>query len=366
MKVVIDLTSLADNFSGIERYALNIAKEILMVDRKNNYVLIFKNNIHSNFKVFEKFANITFKVIEGKNKLFFNQITLPYFLKKIKADKYLFLAFPSPIMFRSKGIINTIHDLTCFDYPKTMKLNSRIYFKHSINNAIKVSERIITVSQFSKKRIEEKYSYDKIDIVYNGISEVFINYNYQKDSCDISKKYNLPKNYIMCLCTLEPRKNIGLLIDAYIELRRERLITDKLVLVGRRGWKIDCIMEKLEDEYVKDIVITGFVDDDDLPVIYSKARFFIFPSLYEGFGIPIIEAMYMNVPVIASNTSAIPEVISTNKLLFKNNDKSELKNKICYLSNMSKEEIKCITSIGREKSKEFVWRNEAEKIVNML
>lgn len=366
MKVVIDLTSLEENFSGIERYALNISKQILFSDKKNDYVLIFKNNIHDEFVCFKEFSNIDIKVINGKNKLIFNQVILPYFLRKIKADKYLFLAFPSPILFRREGIINTIHDLTCFDYPRTMKYHSRIYFKHSINNAIKVSEKIITVSQFSKKRIEQKYGYDKIYIVYNGISDVFIDYDSKKNTSDIFKKYNLPKDYIMCLCTLEPRKNIKLLIEAYRELIKENIIKDKLVLVGRRGWKINNLLSEVEEEYAKDIFVTGFVDDNDLPAIYSKAKFFVFPSLYEGFGIPIIEAMYMKVPVLASDTSAIPEVISSKKLLFKNNDKNDLKDKICYLNNMSLEEINCITEIGREKANEFDWKNESRKIVNIL
>ena len=105
MKILIDLTSLDDNFSGIERYALNISKQMIIQDDKNNYILVFKNNIHEEFKKFRNRKNVKFKIIKGKNKLIFNQLILPYYLYKFKCDKYLFLAFPSPILFKKRGII---------------------------------------------------------------------------------------------------------------------------------------------------------------------------------------------------------------------------------------------------------------------
>ena len=104
MKILIDLTSLADNFSGIERYALNISKEMIKQDKVNKYILVFKNQIHKEFDEFINDNNIDIKIIKGKNKLIFNQIILPYYLYSIKADRYLFLAFPSPVFFRKKEL----------------------------------------------------------------------------------------------------------------------------------------------------------------------------------------------------------------------------------------------------------------------
>lgn len=364
MKILIDLTSLADNFSGIERYALNISKELLIQDNLNKYILLFKNEVHKEFDKFKNRSNIEFKVIKGKNKLVFNQIILPYYLYSMKADKYLFLAFPSPILFRKKGIINTIHDLTAWDYPDTMKVSSRLYFKASIINSMKISEKIVTVSEFSKSRIEDKFRKNNVHIVYNGISEVFIN-NKEKNFKYIKEKYNLPDSYIMCLCTLEPRKNIQLLIKAYMELKIERKIDLKLVLVGRKGWKIENLLREVNNRYSDEIIITGFVDDDDLPLIYKNSEMFIFPSLYEGFGIPVIEAMYMRVPVICSNTSSLPEVVDGKGLLFNNNDKDDLKDKILNFIRMSKEDINSIKEAARVRANDFKWEDEAKKLINL-
>lgn len=369
MKIVLDLTSLADNFSGIERYALNISEQLISLDSNNNYILLFKNSVHEIFKKYEKNSNVEFKVIKGKNKLFFNQIILLIELFKIKADKYLFMAFPNPILFRKNGIINTIHDLTAWDYPDTMKFTSRIYFKASIRNAIKTSEKILTVSQFSKSRIIDKFNAKYVNVIYNGVSDIFIeaskNVNFKLDD-RIREKYNLPENYLMCLCTLEPRKNIELLVKSYVELRKENNIDLKLVLVGRKGWKVDELLKNINSKYSKDIIVTGFVDDEDLPQIYIGSKCFIFPSLYEGFGIPVIEAMSLGVPVIVSDTSSLPEVVGKCGMLFSNNNKEDLKLKINEFINMSKEEVRELSLKEIERAKLFNWKRESKKLIKSL
>lgn len=369
MKILIDLTSLAENFSGIERYALNISKEIVENDKNNEYILIFKNNIHKSFLKFKNNENIQSKVIKGKNKLIFNQIILPKELYKIKADKYLFLAFPSPILFKRKGIINTIHDLTAWDYPETMKKSSRIYFKESIKNAIKVSENILTVSNFSQRRIEKQFSFNRVNIIYNGVSDTFLEASNQevfKLEDRIKRKYCLPREYFMCLCTIEPRKNIELLIKAYTELREENKTQLKLVLVGRKGWKVDNLLREVNEKYINDIIITGFVEDEDLPQIYIGAKAFVFPSLYEGFGIPVLEAMSLGIPVICSDTSSLPEVIGKNGILFANNNKEDLKIKMIEFLNKSEDYIQNLILLGKKRSMLFNWKNEAEKLIKLI
>ncbi|WP_270565926.1 glycosyltransferase family 4 protein [Clostridium beijerinckii] len=369
MKILIDLTSLSDNFSGIERYALNISVEMMKNDRNNEYILLFKNSVHSSYTELLENRNVASIVIPGKNKLIFGQLTLVKYLYKIKADRYIFLAFPSPILFRKKGIINTIHDLTAWDYPDTMKSLSRIYFKFGIRNAVKVSKEILTVSKFSKKRIMDKFGKENVNIIYNGVSEVFLKSdaeNNEQNILDVRNKYKLPNKYLMCLCTLEPRKNLELLINAYIELRNENRLNLKLVLVGRKGWKIENLLNDINNKYVNDIIVTGFVDDKDLPLIYKAASCFVFPSLYEGFGIPVIEAMYMNIPVICSNTSSLPEVVENCGILFENNNKEDLKIKILEFLEKNENEINTIIKAAKKRSEEFNWFNESVKLIKLL
>lgn len=369
LKIAIDLTSLADNFSGIERYALNISREMIKNDTYNEYILLFKNSIHPLYNQLLEDKKVKPVIIQGNNKLIFGQLTLAKELYRIKADKYIFLAFPSPVLFRKKGIINTIHDLTAWDYPKTMKFLSKMYFKLGIRNAVKVSERILTVSEFSKRRIIEKFKIENISIIYNGISDVFLKSSMkmqEKNLSDLKEKYKLPDSYLMCLCTLEPRKNIELLIKAYVELRNKNKISEKLVLVGRKGWKVEKLLNDINNNYIEDIIITGFVDDEDLPLIYSEAKCFIFPSLYEGFGIPVIEAMYMNVPVICSNTSSLPEVINGCGILFENNNIEDLKDKILAFLNSDEKEFLSVIKMARKRAEKFNWHSEAHKLIELL
>ena len=213
MRIAIDLTSLADNFSGIERYAMNIARGLIDLDRngKNTYILLFKRKIHPGFEQYRGKKNVVFKVWEGQNKLLFAQVLLPFHLYGVRADVFLFLAFQSPILFWHKGIYNTIHDLTCWDCPETMKKHMEWYFKLSIRNALWVSRKIITISEFTGKRIRKKFHYskEKIILAYCGISEVFMDYAkgqkvpLSKEETDkrleIRHKYHLPEQYLLCL-----------------------------------------------------------------------------------------------------------------------------------------------------------------------
>lgn len=370
MRILFDLTSLDDNFSGIERFTLNICKNLVEYDSENEYILVFKNKINEEFEKIIKKRNIEVRVIECKSKLIATQFKLPFELYKIKADRYIFLAFPAPILFFKSGIINAIHDMTAWLYPKTMSKKGLILFKALIYKAMKNSERIITVSNSSKKDIEKIFPKNNIpiDIIYNGIDNKFINFKFNKIIADtIREKYNLNFKYILCLGTIEPRKNIELLIDSYIELKKEKNISFKLVLVGRKGWKYNHIIEKIKvNNLENEVIFTGFVDDLDLPYVYNMAECFILPSIYEGFGIPIVEAMSVGVPVIASNISSVSEVLDGNGILFESNDKKDLKEKILEVINCEENNLEKIKLDGYNRSKKFRWEVESKKLLKSI
>ena len=370
MTVLFDLTSLFDNLSGIERYAMNISLEMIKQDSKNNYILIFKNEIHKAFCEITDYENVEIVIIKGKNKLIFNQLLLCINLYKYKADAYVFLAFQSPLLFKRKNIYNTVHDLVCWDCPETMKKTSEIYFKTMIKNAIKVSKGIITISEFSTDRIVQKFNYDrkKMHLIYCGVSDDFRKFdiNNQEVMQSVKEKYNLPDHYLLCLSTLEPRKNMGLLIEAYKCLVEEKVICNKLVLVGRKGWKIDKMIESIPEGLRNNIIVTGFVEDKDLPYIYTCAKCFIFPSKYEGFGMPPLEAMAAGTPVISSDAASLLEVIGNSGVVFVSEDIVDLKQKISDVFSMTDGEIRKIIIEQKSRSGLFVWSKEATKLLNII
>lgn len=329
-KIVIDLTSLADNFTGFERFALNIAEEFLKQKPEERYVFIFKEEVYSKLKKYiDGNKNVESIILPRKNKLWFYQVTLFLCLKKIDADIFLFPAFPSPFFLRKNGIFNVIHDMCSWDCPKTMATKMVYYFRIMYWNAARVSQGIVTVSEFSKRRIHEilHVKLEKICVVYNGVAENLYETSEQEWK-RIRKKYNLPEEYWMCLSTLEPRKNLQLLLKAYIRICEERECPYALVLAGRKGWKMGKILDEIPTVYKKKIIFTGYVEDNDLADIYRHSRLFIFPSLYEGFGIPPLEAMAVGCPVLSSDADAMKEVLSGEVEYFQNDNIDSLKEKL--------------------------------------
>ncbi|MCI6553158.1 MAG: glycosyltransferase family 4 protein [Lachnospiraceae bacterium] len=381
MKIAIDLTSLADNFSGIERYAMNITKELIALDKKqeHTYILLFKRGIHPEMKKYENRKNVVCRILPGQNKLLFAQVILPFFLYGIRADIYLFLAFQSPLLFWKRGIYNVIHDLTSWDCPQTMKKRMEWYFKLSIRNALLVSRGIITISQFTRDRIAEQFGYDrrKIILAYCGISDVFTDYvksqpkagdrdaaeraeAVRQRSLDVRRRYHLPEQYLLCLATLEPRKNLPFLVESYVELLEEGSVRIPLVLAGRKGWKMDAFLKRIEQEFRSKIIVTGFIEDKDLPYVYHMADCFIFPSVYEGFGMPPLEAMAVGTITISSDAASLQEVLGKAASYFHLGDKEELKNRIRQgirqeCGDVAPEEIK-------KRMKLFQWKRSAARI----
>lgn len=363
MKILIDLTSLADNFSGIERYAACLSREMI-IGSTDTFILVFKNKIHEMFTIFLDNENVEMVIIPGCNKLLFNQIKLPMELYKYKADWYLFMAFPVPILFFKKNMVSTIHDICCWDCPETMNGLSKWYFRVSHRFAIRKCKKIITISKFSQKRIEDKLHVpnDKICLVYCGVDSDFENYvrddNKQKQ---IKEKYKLPEKYLLSLSTLEPRKNLELLVNSYRRLILDESYEMPLVLAGRKGWKMDEFFQKIEPLVREKIIFTGFIDEKDLPAVYAGATLFIFPSKYEGFGMPPLEAMACGAKVLSSNSTSLPEVLGSAAEYFNNNDEKDLKDKIKKAVS-----IKQDTNAMKNQVEKYSWHKEAKKLLNAI
>lgn len=376
MKVLIDLTSLADNFSGIERFAMSIAKELIR-HQEMDFVLVFKNEIHKEF--LEKKKNVTNVVLKGKNKLLFNQFVLPYGISRIQADVYLFLAFPAPFFFFKKRVISAIHDVSCWDCPGSNKKHMIAYFKVLYRKVAMGKNPVITVSEFSKERIMEVLHVDekRLWVIYNGLSEQLVAFGEETSQVDevekrLSKKseviqtYQLPDNYLLCLSTLEPRKNLKLLVRAYGELFLEGAIQAELVLAGRKGWMVDALLERVDPKVREHIHFTGFVEDEDLPYVYENAAMFVFPSIYEGFGIPPIEAMCMNTLVVSSDAASMPEVLGDAAYYFKNDDCAELKQQIKKVLDLSDAVRREQIIKGRQQALNYDWRASASRLAELL
>ncbi|MCG8432307.1 MAG: glycosyltransferase family 4 protein [Candidatus Omnitrophica bacterium] len=204
----------------------------------------------------------------------------------------------------------TVFDMTFFTMPRVHQAEKVAYFRALLPWSLKRADRVIALSGQTKRDIVRctRTPADKIDVVPVGVHPRFSGPLAGDDISRVLGRYGIPREYLLFVGTLEPRKNVAGLLEAYALLKRGKCAC-KLVIVGKKGWHYNNIFERVIDQgLTDDIIFTGYVPDEDMPALYRGASVFIYPSFYEGFGIPVLEAMSSGVPVITSRVSSLPEV----------------------------------------------------------
>jgi glycosyltransferase involved in cell wall biosynthesis len=244
---------------------------------------------------------------------------MPFQVLLHKIDIMHYPAFP-PGLFSKKPYVFTVHDANIWEFPETLSWKGKLYFKPLSLLAVKGASKIITVSQSSASSIAERIGAPKRKIIITGegISNEFRIINNQAKIEHTRKKYRLPEKFILFVGSIEPRKNIIRLINAFAKIKRMNgSIPHKLLLVGRKAWGKKAIEQEISKIGLEnDIVLLGYVSLSDLVAIYNLSDLFVFPSLYEGFGLPPLEALACGVPVAASNAPAIPEILDNAAVYF--------------------------------------------------
>ncbi|MHC1749551.1 MAG: glycosyltransferase family 4 protein [Cellulosilyticaceae bacterium] len=375
MKVGIELQPCLKNRSGIGVYTYELTKRLQTyddIDIQGNIFNFLNRNDNSKDLAGLNFSMETCRLFPyGVYSRIWNQIPIHYqVLFNQKVDVYHFFNFIVPPGVKGK-VIATIHDLTFERYPETMDQKNLTRLKKNVNYSIERADKIVTISESSKQDIIKYLKVDgsKIEIIYPGVDKVVFGQEYaQRQINYVKDKYHLPDKYILYMGTIEPRKNIGAIIEAFAQLKKDnddRIKNIKLVLAGKKGWLYESIFDKVRTLNLEnDVVFTDYVEDQDKAIIYQLAKIFIFPSLYEGFGIPALEAMAAGVPVITSNSSSLPEVVGTAGILVEPKDFKGIAEAMCNILNdesLAKEMI----AKGYEQVKKFSWDESARKLYEL-
>ena len=378
MIIGIDIRMLARGTkSGVEEYIINLLSNMLRLDSNIKYKLFYNGYKKVELEYdFLKLSNVTLKEFKIPNRLF--DFSSQYFnypkIDNLLGGVDIFFSphiFSAPVSKNCK-VVTTFHDLS-FENHKEFYSASKNYWHFSMNpkSQAQRSNKIIAVSESTKKDLIKIYKIEaeKIKIIYSGINQVFsIKYSVSSIS-KIKEKYNLPEKYILYLGTLEPRKNIIGLIKAFEILNAKYRIPNTkyhLVIAGSKGWLYEDIFKTVQNSPVKnDIIFTGFVENKDKSALYDLADLFVYPSFYEGFGFPPLEAMTAGTPVITSNFSSLPEAVGNAAIMVNPYNLDELAKAIEMI--LTDEKLRdVLIKRGFEQTKKFSWQNCAEKTLELV
>jgi len=252
-------------------------------------------------------------------KMMWNLLPIPYsyFFGKDSDITFFFNYYIPPGVKGRK--VTVFHDMGYKVFPETIRKRTMMMLNANMDTACKRADKIITVSEFTKQETAKYLGVDpdRMVVMHLGVNrDVFHPNHLEEQVAAVREKYGIPREYLLYLGTLEPRKNIERIIAAYGAVKHTNSDVPKLVLAGRKGWMYDSIFEQVKRlRLEEEVIFTGYIDRDEPPLLLKGAMAFLFPSLYEGFGIPPLEAMACGTPVISSNVSSIPEVVGDAGIL---------------------------------------------------
>lgn len=350
---------------GLGVYSYNLLRSLSKIDKKNQYLILTSRQDELSLT-----PNFNFVNIPALNEVIWEQVALPLELKKRALDLVHFTVNSAPVFYTGKMVF-TIHDLAFSHYqykvPGLYYQLVRYYRRFLVPRIAKRAQAVITVSNHTKRELIERLGLkeEKVKVIPEAAGNSF---HQIKDNEHLDKfrhRYSLPEKYILALGSLEPRKNTKGIIDAYAYLHKTKNLDHALVLVGVGKEARQKIKTYLNSKKIFNrVIMLGYLNSTDLNLLYNGAEVFIFPSFYEGFGLPILEAMACGTPVITSNVSSLPEVAGDAALLTDPNDIEDLAAAITTI--LSDESLRNkLKACGLKRSLEFSWEETAKKTLEV-
>jgi glycosyltransferase involved in cell wall biosynthesis len=349
MRIVIAAWHLRDFNVGIGRYCRNLIEAIAKVDHENEYEILMAEGDQPPVSA----PNIKFTRIRFP--LFRRQLWEQVSHLLVKPYDVLHFPYDSRVMFKRGKFITTIHDVKPLVFPEIYSGSERL--RHGVTRI----DRVITDSQASKQDIVRLLGIpeDKVDVAYLGISEAFFTTRPNRSAL---KKFFVDQDYILYVGSGDPTKNLHCLLKAYSALPAELLFGYNLVLVGDLKKNTPLLKDIKELKLSNRVILTGRVDEQDLIQLYHHASLFVYPSLYEGFGLPVLEAMASGVSVITSKVSSLPEVVGEAGVLINPQNTDELRDEIIRVLTDQAQQDR-MRKAGLDRAREFTWEKTAKLTV---
>lgn len=366
MRIAIDAHSVGTGLAGNESYATNLIEALAQIDQVNKYTLyVTKPEAVDRFT--DRWANFQVRRTLPHSPVIRIPLTLSAELRRNPVD-ILHVQFTSP-PFSPCKIVSTIHDLAFEHLPETFKRRSWMQLRLTVRRTAKKAAHIITVSEYSRRDIIETYGIkaERITVTPEAAPPDFGPVDDAKELQRVRQTYGIVGDYILTVGSIQPRKNIDRLIAAYHHLRVNRPTgkLPKLVLTGKCAWLYSETLRTIENYRLEEsVIVTGYVPHGDLPALYSGALCFVYPSYFEGFGLPPVEAMSCGTPVIVGNRTSLPEVVGSAGILVDPFDIDSIASAIASLID-DPSLRSSLRAKGLARSAEFSWLETARQTLNV-
>jgi len=363
MLIAIDASTISTQ-GGPRTYVLGLLDALLKIDSDNEYLVFYNDPVHVG-----RFPKARELVLPGKSplaRLWREHVLLPLACRREQVD--LLHCPKSAIPFSSPcPTVVTLHDLIPLRHPETEKLAARLYWRLQIPIAARRSGYIITDSEHAREEIISDFQVapERIKAIMLGFNPAMLERREPSAAAAVLAKYGLPQGYILYVGTIQPRKNIDTLIEAYYRLSQVRKELPKLVIVGRKGWLYDKLFARIAElGLAEEVIFTGFVPDEELPYLYDGARLFTYLSFFEGFGLPPLEAMACGVPVVTSDTTSLPEVVGDAGIAVAPGDVGKVAAAIARILDDAGYAA-LLGERGRERARLFSWEAAARETIEI-
>lgn len=358
IRVGIDLTTSARPQTGLETYALSLAEAVLKLGSELRFVVFASSRVPACAQA----GSDRVALVESPfgRKVLENQLWLARAVRKHGIDLMHYPAYPP--LWPPAQFLLTIHDLTPWHFPRSMSPKGYLYFRSMIRAWAPRSRAILTVSSNVRDEIVRilKIPAERVGVIRPAVRGNLAAYPVTHDS-ETLRKFSLAPGYVLFVGIIEPRKNLPVLIEAVAKLARQGN-APPLVLAGRPGWGMEQADQAIRRYRLEDkVVFTGHVTDQELAALYRGARFLVQPSIYEGFGLPVLEAMALGCPVIASRIAAHREILGDAGEYFSPSDSDDLVGKMHRLSSAD-HRLRC-SAWGKARAMQFTWQAAAEQVV---
>jgi glycosyltransferase involved in cell wall biosynthesis len=362
LRIAIDAHSVGAQLGGNESYALNLIEALAQIDSVNEYTL-YVTTAAAHERFHQRWPNFRVHRTLPHTPLIRIPLTLSTELRKHPVD-VLHVQFTAP-PFCPCPVVVSIHDLSFEHLPQTFNRRSRTQLRLTVRHSARRATRILTLSEHTRRDVIDTYriAADKVTAIPLAAPSHFGPVADDKELQRVRHIYGIEGDYVLTVGSIQPRKNLVRLIKAYAALRGAHSSNKcpKLVIVGKCAWLYDETLRALEETDVRDsVVLTGYVPESDLPALYSGALCFVYPSYFEGFGLPPLEAMKCGVPVIVGNATSLPEVVGDAALKVDPFDISAITAAMDQLINNS--ELRRELSVkGQARAKMFDWNDTARR-----